>query len=74
MTSREMIRVLTRAGWRRERREGSHVILIRGDGEGIVVVPNHAGDLRSGTLRSILRQAGLTAAEFDRLRRRRNQR
>jgi predicted RNA binding protein YcfA (HicA-like mRNA interferase family) len=29
-----------------------------------VTVPNHTRDLRPGTLRSIIRNAGLTVAEF----------
>ena len=67
MTSRQVLRVLARAGWRVERQEGGHAILEHPDG-GTVVVPVHPGDLRPGTLRGILRQAGLTPAEFDRLR------
>jgi predicted RNA binding protein YcfA (HicA-like mRNA interferase family) len=69
MTSREIIRVLLRAGWTRDRQEGSHVILERPDGTGTVVVPDHPGDLRPGTFRGILRQAGITPAEFERMRR-----
>lgn len=68
MTSRRLIRVLIGAGWRRERQAGSHVMLVREDGSGLVVVPDHAGDLRPNTLRGILKQAGLSPAEFNRLR------
>ena len=68
MSSRQVIRVLARVGWRIERQEGGHAILERGDGVGTVVVPVHPGDLRPGTLRGILKQAGLTPDEFNRLR------
>ncbi|MBA3414331.1 MAG: type II toxin-antitoxin system HicA family toxin [Chloroflexia bacterium] len=69
MTSRQVRRVLAKAGWRVDRQQGSHVMLVRGDGTGLVVVPDHPGDLRPGTVRAILKQAGLTPDEFNRLRR-----
>lgn len=68
MSSRQALRVLARAGWRRDRQEGSLLILVREDGTGTVVVPNHSGDLRPRTLRGILKQAGMSPAEFNRLR------
>ena len=43
-------------------------MLVREDGSGLVVVPDHPGDLRPNTLRGILKQAGLTPAEFNRIR------
>ena len=69
MTSRQVRRVLAKAGWRVDRQQGSHVMLVRRDGTGLVVVPDHHGDLRPGTVRAILKQAGLTPDEFNRLRR-----
>lgn len=68
LTSRQVIRIPTRAGWRRDRQEGSHVMLLDEDGSGLVVVPDHAGDLRPNTLHGILKQAGLSPAEFNRIR------
>ena len=68
LTSRQVLRVLARAGWRVERQEGGLAILERDAGVGTVVVPVHPGDLRPGTLRGILKQAGLTPDEFNRLR------
>jgi predicted RNA binding protein YcfA (HicA-like mRNA interferase family) len=68
MTSRQVIRLLARAGWRRDRQEGSHIMLVRTDGTGLVVVPDHPGDLRPKTLRGILKQAEMSPAEFNRLR------
>lgn len=43
-------------------------MLVREDGIGLVVVPDHPGDVRPNTLRGILKQAGLTPAEFNRIR------
>ena len=60
------IKVLVRLGFVQIRQSGSHVILKK-EMHGIVVgcvVPLHRGDLAIGTLRSILRQAGITPEEF----------
>jgi predicted RNA binding protein YcfA (HicA-like mRNA interferase family) len=53
---------LMAAGYRQVRVRGSHVVY-RGPAGNVVVVPQHA-TVKRGTLASILRQAGLTPAEF----------
>jgi predicted RNA binding protein YcfA (HicA-like mRNA interferase family) len=58
----EAIRRLTRIGFERHSQRGSHVKLRRADGRS-VIVPSHR-ELAPGTLRSILRQAGIDAATF----------
>ena len=57
----EAVRVLERLGFVRKRQRGSHVVLRRGDTG--CVVPLHKF-LAVGTLRSAIRQAGITPAEF----------
>jgi predicted RNA binding protein YcfA (HicA-like mRNA interferase family) len=66
VNGRRVIRALERAGLVVERVAGSHHILVDpGDPSRAVTVPVHAGrDLKPGTLRSIIRQAGLTVDEF----------
>jgi predicted RNA binding protein YcfA (HicA-like mRNA interferase family) len=61
----EAIRALERLGFVRIRQRGSHVILKRRtpDGEVGCVVPLHR-ELATGTLRGILKQAGVTPEEF----------
>ncbi len=61
----EAIRALERLGFRRVRQRGSHVVLRKETPEGAVgcVVPLHR-ELAIGTLRGILRQAGVTVDEF----------
>ncbi len=50
------------------RQSGSHAILRHGsDATRRVTVPMHTRDLKRGTLRSIVRQSGLTVDEFVRL-------
>lgn len=63
-----MVRALEQAGFTVTHVRGSHYYLRRPGGSGLVVVPVHGNrDLPLGTLRSILRQAGITAQELLRL-------
>jgi predicted RNA binding protein YcfA (HicA-like mRNA interferase family) len=61
----EAIRALARLGFEQVRQRGSHVVLKRTDANGVTgcVVPMH-GELATGTLRGILRQAGVSVEEF----------
>lgn len=63
------MKILAKAGWTESRHKGGHALLKRRDGTGRVIVPDHPGDLKDGTLRGILRQAGLTLEQFNELRR-----
>jgi predicted RNA binding protein YcfA (HicA-like mRNA interferase family) len=62
----ECVKALAKAGFYFKRQEGSHIVLRRDDPFGQVVVPNHK-ELDRGTLRAIIRQAGLSVDEFTRL-------
>jgi predicted RNA binding protein YcfA (HicA-like mRNA interferase family) len=62
----EIVRMLERAGFVRVRQTGSHLRLRRGNLA--VTVPLHSGDVPEMVVRSILRQAQLTANEFLALR------
>lgn len=62
LTSRKVIRILEREGFRRITRRTKHRIYT--DGTRIVPVPYHSRDLKPGTLRSIIRLAGWTVEEF----------
>jgi len=65
ITARKAIGAPERAGFVVSRTSGSHCRLIHpGDPTRKVTIPVHAGDLRRGTLRSIIAQAGLTVPEF----------
>ena len=56
MTPREVMNRLRRENWTERSGKGSHVVFSK---EGrTVVVSNHAGDIKPGTLRSICRGAG----------------
>jgi predicted RNA binding protein YcfA (HicA-like mRNA interferase family) len=63
----EVAKALERAGFAVVRVSGSHHVLRHSDGR-VVVVPVHPGkDMAKGTLRSILRLAGITDDELRRL-------
>ena len=63
VSGRECVRALERAGFYVKRQTGSHIILRRDEPFAQVVVPDHKV-LDRGTLRAIIRQAGLTVDEF----------
>lgn len=61
----EVIAALERLGFQRIRQRGSHVHLRRPGRPDLVTVPFHRGqELPLRTLRTLLRQAGLTADEL----------
>ena len=64
--AREVLAKLQRAGFIIRRQSGSHVVLRHTDGRQTYVAM-HPGDIPTGTFRSILRQSGLTEAEFRKL-------
>jgi len=43
---------------------GSHEIWYQSTGNRYTTIPNHPGDLPEGTLRAILRQAGIKVEDF----------
>jgi predicted RNA binding protein YcfA (HicA-like mRNA interferase family) len=65
VTASRLIRALQRDGFFIHHTSGSHHVLKHPDRPALrVVVPYHAGDVKRGTLRSILRQANLTVDEL----------
>lgn len=63
ISGRECITALQRVGFYVRRQRGSHIVMRRDDPFAQVVVPDHR-ELDRGTLRAIIRQAGLSVAEF----------
>ena len=66
LRAREVVRALERAGFVEKRVSGSHCLMGHSqDPARMVTVPLHgARDLKPGTLRAIIRQAGLTVEAF----------
>jgi predicted RNA binding protein YcfA (HicA-like mRNA interferase family) len=60
------VRAFEKAGWRWDRRRGSHVILVKTGNAASLSVPQHR-ELAPGTLRALIRSAGMSVEEFVRL-------
>ena len=63
ISGRVCVAALGKAGFQVKRQQGSHIILRRDVPFAQEVVPDHK-ELDTGTLRAILRQAGLSPDEF----------
>ncbi|UTC75863.1 type II toxin-antitoxin system HicA family toxin [Treponema sp. OMZ 792] len=59
MTAKEILRLLQQNGWYICETKGSHYQLKHDEKSGKITIPFHKGDLKAGTLNSILKQAGL---------------
>jgi predicted RNA binding protein YcfA (HicA-like mRNA interferase family) len=62
-TPREVIAKLKRAGFEEVRQTGAHLFLRHPDGR-LTFVSIHRGDIPSGTMRKILKQAELSEDQF----------
>jgi len=60
----EIVRSLERAGFTVKRQTGSHVILTRSGLKRPVVVPMHRRALPPGTVKDIIKQAGISIPDF----------
>ncbi len=65
LSSREIIKALSKTGFQQVSQKGSHIKLKRkeDDHTWIVIVPNF-NEIPVGTLRSIIRQSGLDKRDF----------
>jgi len=62
----QAVRAFDRAGWRVDRQRGSHVVMLKTGHIASLSIPQHR-ELAPGTLRSLIRAAGMTVEEFSRL-------
>ena len=61
--SRQVVKAFESFGWEVVRQSSSHIILVQAGQIATLSVPNH-DSVAKGTLRSLIRTAGLTVAEF----------
>ena len=59
----ETVRNFERFGWQVARQRGSHVVMTKAGEMASLSVPNHS-TVAKGTLRTLIRSAGLTVTEF----------
>ena len=59
----DCVKALSKIGFEVYRQRGSHIVVVRQSPPTQTTIPNHK-ELDRGTLRAIIRQAGLTVDEF----------
>ena len=64
VSGKQMVKVFIKVGFQIERQRGSHIVMSKGDI--ILVVPDHE-TVAKGTERALIKDAGLTVEEFNRL-------
>jgi len=63
LSGQEAVRIFQDLGWVVRRRSGSHIILTKDGHSATLSVPDHR-EVARGTLRALIRSAGLTVEEF----------
>ena len=63
LSGQAIVRIFKRFGWNVARRRSSHIIMIKEGEMATLSVPDHK-EVAKGTLRSLIRSAGLTVDEF----------
>ncbi len=63
LSGRDVVKVFASLGWEVVRQRGSHIILVKENHNATLSVPDHK-EVAKGTLRSLIRAAGMTVEEF----------
>jgi predicted RNA binding protein YcfA (HicA-like mRNA interferase family) len=63
VSGRDVVNAFKKLGWEVARQRGSHIIMVKEDHIATLSVPDHK-EVAKGTLRSLIRSADITVAEF----------
>jgi len=63
LSGKEVVRIFETFGWSVARQRNSHIVMTKEREIATLSVPNHK-EVAKGTLRSLIRSAGLTVDEF----------
>jgi predicted RNA binding protein YcfA (HicA-like mRNA interferase family) len=63
LSGRDVVKAFESFGWRVARQRSSHIIMVRDDRAVTLSIPDYK-EVAKGTLRSLIRSANLTVAEF----------
>lgn len=63
LSGRDLVKIFESFGWKAVRQRGSHIILVKDNHIATLSVPDHK-EVAKGTLRSLIRAAGITVDEF----------
>jgi predicted RNA binding protein YcfA (HicA-like mRNA interferase family) len=63
LSGRKVVRAFENLGWQVERQRGSHIVMVKEGEMATLSIPDHK-EVAKGTLRSLIRNAGITVEEF----------
>ncbi|MDP8205728.1 MAG: type II toxin-antitoxin system HicA family toxin [Candidatus Electryonea clarkiae] len=63
LSGRQVVKIFGSFGWEVARQRGSHIVMTKEKHIATLSIPNHK-EVAKGTLRSLIRAAGLTVDEF----------
>jgi len=63
LSGRDVLKAFEKAGGQKVRQRGSHMVLIKNGSNVTLSVPDHR-EVARGTLRSLIRNSGMTVDEF----------
>lgn len=63
LSGRDIVKIFQGFGWEVARQKGSHIILVKEGSMSTLSVPDHR-EVAKGTLRTLIRKAGITRKEF----------
>ena len=66
ISGKKAVHAFEKASWEIVRREASHIIMTKSGSTVTLSIPDHR-EVKRGTLRSLIRKAGLTVEEFSKL-------
>jgi len=64
ISGEDAVRAFERSGWYIDRQRGSHVVMLKEGSISSLSIPQHR-ELAPGTLRRLIRAAGMTVGEFN---------
>jgi len=64
VSGKQMVKVFIKVGFQIDRQRGSHIVMSKGDA--MLVIPDHE-TVAKGTERALIKDAGLTVEEFNKL-------
>lgn len=63
ISGKQAVKAFSKAGWIAARQEGSHLVMTKPDVRVNLTIPQHK-ELSKGTLRALIRAAGISVEEF----------
>ena len=63
LSGRKVVRAFENLGWQVARQRGSHIVMVKEGEMATLSIPDHK-EVAKGTLRSLIRNAGITVEEF----------